>query len=792
MNVYAADGGSGSASDPYGISTEADLMEIMFDPSANYELLCDITVDNTPHDTIFSGRLDGNGHSITMNGGESLFSEVSGTVEELALSGSAETAGGLLADRLTGTVTRSMFVGDVSLQDAESGGAIAGSVEGGTVTDCLTDVTVEGTAANAGSIAGKVTNSNISNCFITGSVSAVGGAVAPVIGTAENSQISGIYYDSSVNTAPYGIFVGSGTTAAVDEASLTAAASYPDLAFGSVWTIAEGSTYPMLIACSGAGTESEPYRLHFFDDLQNILTKTYTRNKYYRLENDISGYQAIGYADPVFNGKFDGNGHKLSTLSNIFETIDENGVVENLIRECGSTIKTNGIYGGIANINYGTIRNCHVSCTINAAKDGGGIVGENIGGTVSGCSFEGSVSVSESGAGGIVGYNSYGTIENCVSDARVSAQDHGAGGIVGDNSFGTVKNCRSDGSLRAGTEVGGIAGRLYNGSILTSYSIASVTTDSAAGGIFGTQIENGYVENSYYLKNYNDPDMDAEQSASFGFDEDALYRSSSYAGFDFDNVWAIDEGRDMPVLRSVEGAGTKAQPYIIRFESDIDNIKGQRKLYYELACNISMDGSTGAEFTGALNGNGHTIDGIGTIFETVSDGAYISNIVTNGVARIADSVSNAVIEYCTMYDCVNIAETLGNCTVTGCRTIGSNNNNNRRQSAGGFADTINGGSIKYCSAADKTVSGSSAAGGFAGIISGSDIDSCFAYNVTVTGTAAGGFSGRTDAWTSISNSSAYGAVTAGTYSGAFACMNNCVPLPRSEYIRLGDGIRKML
>ena len=606
--VYAADGGSGSSSDPYGISTEADLLEIAFDPSAEYELLCDIEVSDTPSDIVFSGRLNGNGHRIEMNGSESLFSEVSGTVEDIGICGSAGNAGGLLADKLTGTVSRSVFEGSVTLSDAESGGAIAGTIEGGTVTDCRIDASVNGTASNAGSIAGKVSDSTVTNCYITGEMSASGAAAAAAIGTAENSDISGVYYDSRTSSVQYGIFVGSDTTVSVSESALMSAASYPELDFGTVWTIEEGSTEPMLISYSGAGTEAEPYRLHSFDDISNILAPTYTQGKHYRLENDIQNLIQLGGTDEAFSGSFDGNGHKLiSNGYGIFNTISENGVVEDLVREISGSGRSFEIFGGIANINYGTIRNCYVSGSAASQKDCGGIAGENIGGTVIGCRFDGSVRATESGAGGIVGYNSYGTIERCFSDASVRASGHGAGGIVGDNSFGTVKDCHTAGTVNGDSEAGGIAGRLYNGSILSSYSVCNVSGNSDLGGIYGAQIENGYVENSYYRTGANNDALNADQSSSFGKDSNAMNLSSTYAGFDLDAVWAIDEGRDTPALRDTEGAGTRTQPYIIRSAEDFSNIQSGRKLYYELANDISGVSGIGGEFTGALNGNGHTI-----------------------------------------------------------------------------------------------------------------------------------------------------------------------------------------
>ena len=39
--------------------------------------------------------------------------------------------------------------------------------------------------------------------------------------------------------------------------------------------------------------------------------------------------------------------------------------------------------------------------------------------------------------------------------------------------------------------------------------------------------------------------------------EQQMMSSGTYGGFDFSSVWAIDEGRNIPTLRSVNGSGTK-------------------------------------------------------------------------------------------------------------------------------------------------------------------------------------------------------------------------------------------
>jgi len=106
----------------------------------------------------------------------------------------------------------------------------------------------------------------------------------------------------------------------------------------------------------------------------------------------------------------------------------------------------------------------------------GGIVGENIGGTITNCIAAAQITCSASApsinAGGIAGSNGSGsTIENCYSLAGVSADNTNstagssrAGGIAGSNS-GTVRACYATGAVHATSAFnmpnysGGIAGQ---------------------------------------------------------------------------------------------------------------------------------------------------------------------------------------------------------------------------------------------------------------------------------------------------------------------------------------------
>lgn len=89
----------------------------------------------------------------------------------------------------------------------------------------------------------------------------------------------------------------------------------------------------------------------------------------------------------------------------------------------------------------GTVRDLKVTGNIDAAgtlNEIGAIVGTNYG-TISGCSFNGTIS-GENNVGGIAGTNEgSGMIYNCKTEGFVEG-DHYVGGIVGQN-IGTISYC---------------------------------------------------------------------------------------------------------------------------------------------------------------------------------------------------------------------------------------------------------------------------------------------------------------------------------------------------------------
>ena len=188
-------------------------------------------------------------------------------------------------------------------------------------------------------------------------------------------------------------------------------------------------------AALAAGTADTIY-LRTAEDLagfsRNCTLDSWSQGKTVYLEADID-LTGVDFAPiPTFGGTFEGQGHTISGLS-----ITGSGNVRGLFRYIQPT---------------GSVRDLHVSGSISPADRKnvlGGLAGKNQG-TITMCSFSGTVSGLDS-IGGIAGINeAQGEIINCAFSGSVTGE-HYVGGIAGQN-YGSIIQCENSGSINT-TEV---------------------------------------------------------------------------------------------------------------------------------------------------------------------------------------------------------------------------------------------------------------------------------------------------------------------------------------------------
>ena len=265
----------------------------------------------------------------------------------------------------------------------------------------------------------------------------------------------------------------------------------------------------------GAGTEADPWKINNKADLKKLSDITNQaavsfEGKYFVLTGDIDfGNEKFTpiCKDPSkklqFMGTFDGKGFTIKNLwieavayyteddvpsnssvgavnpksndsyyySGLFANLGAGGVVKNLTMGTGCRLDAFSYGGMFVGNNEGTVQNCrNYGDVIAFYAQAGGIVGQqNKGGVIDGCYNEGKIITNNNVAGGIVGQSTTGTITNCYNAGDVIGVmvnvyqkpniQKTVGGIAGNLSGGTIANCSNSGTVRAYSEVGGIAGK---------------------------------------------------------------------------------------------------------------------------------------------------------------------------------------------------------------------------------------------------------------------------------------------------------------------------------------------
>ena len=344
-------------------------------------------------------------------------------------------------------------------------------------------------------------------------------------------------------------------------------------------------------ALAGNGTKTDPYRIGSYDDLVAFAAKVNggETNACAVLTADITatgttwtpiGDCPIDSWDKFYVGTFDGQGYKISNLSNasvspspdnagLFGFVGPNGIVRNvnLVNVNISAAEGEGTAsGGVVGCNAGgAIKNCSVSGVVRVGCYSGGIAGYNAQGMVEGCCNIGNVT--GICVGGIVSANYIGTVENSYNTGNVSGK-YAGGGIVcvscGDHVVGggVVKNCYNTGAVEATDPDDGVAGGVVGqngegGSVENCYNTGSVT-GIHVGGVAGINDSDSVAKaelfHCYALDSVASGvviwrneggtevvDVRALSAAEFRV-------QSNFTGWDFKKVWKM--GENAPKLRT--------------------------------------------------------------------------------------------------------------------------------------------------------------------------------------------------------------------------------------------------
>lgn len=337
-------------------------------------------------------------------------------------------------------------------------------------------------------------------------------------------------------------------------------------------------------------------------ELQNIKEFEYGS---YALVNDIDAsitntwneYQGEykGFKPIYFRGNFDGLGHVISNLYinrqneecvGLFASItdsEKNKRVANLLLKNVDITGYDkvGALSGRCTKNT-TINNISSSGIVKGITYVGGLIGElksinmysNIVILLSSSScdvYAGNKNYTRNTgtAGGLIGVMDAGKIIRCYASGNVEGKY--VGGLLGWSDSGSIRDSYSISKVIGHAEngsghAGGIQGGKSSGKMFNCFSAGKVTLEVKdgkemrdCGGIMGTYstgFENCYwnTETSGLDRGVGLSQIDEEQPSESilkGLTTEQMMQQASFEGWDFENVWKIDEGKSYPELRMV-------------------------------------------------------------------------------------------------------------------------------------------------------------------------------------------------------------------------------------------------
>ncbi|MCL2079680.1 MAG: hypothetical protein FWH17_07560 [Oscillospiraceae bacterium] len=421
----------------------------------------------------------------------------------------------------------------------------------------------------------------------------------------------------------------------------------------------------------------------------------------------------------------------------------------------------------------------------------GGFVGTNSGGRIIGSSVTGGLLVSgKNYTGGFVGVNSAGRILRSFATAEVKGTSY-VGGFAGYSSNDRIEQCYATGNVEGTSEVGGFVGYVTSTSLMKDcYSTGNVLgSGNNVAGFVGRILSNSErVENCYTISTHiNGLRSNGGTVVSSYFNKDlvpltngsAEGRSTAqmsdittYAGWDFDDVWEMGEG-GYPVLRGMELPDKDGVEYIeVSTAEGLAAIQSNIMGKYRLTADIDLSGvawtpigTNSRPFNGILDGNGHTIsnltvnlpeqDYVGMFGNTngLVKNLTLENVQVTGrsyVGGLAGQNSGVISDVSVMGGTVTAGGT-SSCYIggfvgrnSGGRIIGSSVTGgllvSGKNYTGGFVGVNSTGRILR-SFATAEVKGTSCTGGFVGYSITDRIEQCYATG-NVEGTSeVGGFVG---------------------------------------------------
>jgi filamentous hemagglutinin family protein len=760
----------------------------------------------------FMGTFDGLGHTITgltINRPDKNAVGLFGLTEDSAIVRNVGMVGG--------AITGNGSVGSLV-------GSNYGTITHAYATGAVTNVAPPSTLGAAGGLVGS-NNGSITNAYATGAVTsggyAVGGLVGLNLGTITSAYATGTVSSGSFGASGGGLVGVNGgtiTNAYWDTDTATQAttagvtglttqqliASLPTGFDPAIWGNSDNQTTPYMLGRTGnqvftrndlpSITGANLYTVILdLDHLQAIQANLGDR---YVLGNaidasDTSGLNGGGGFVPLgtdgagnvlnggggFTGTFDGLGYAITGLSihranhvGLFGYAGNGSILRNLSllggvmagsdyvgglvgQNIGGTIThvytTNAVtgsnyVGGLVGSSQGTITDAHATGAVTGDYFVGGLLGQDIGGTIIGAYATGAVTGNRY-VGGLVGEDDGGTITNVYATNVVSGS-YFVGGLIGsDNS--TITDAYATGAVTGSDYVGGLVGKDDGGTITNVHATGAVIgTNNYVGGLVG--LNNSTIDNAYAT------------GAVTGNDRVGGLVGSNNSTITHAHTTGTVNGNSMVGGLVGSNSGTITHAFAtgaITGTTHVGGLVGDNTgLVGDNSVPVNDDDEpiidtyatgvvTGSDYAGGLVGYNRAVVGD-------SDSGTIARAYATGVVMGGDHAGGLVGQ--------NIG-TITHASATGAITGTTH--------VGGLAGESNG-AITDAHATGAVTGDGDYVGGLVGNHDGGTADIVYATGAVTGGNYVGGLMGRNDA--TITNAYATGAATGDTYVGGLMGSNS--------------------
>ena len=522
----------------------------------------------------------------------------------------------------------------------------------------------------------------------------------------------------------------------------------------------------------------------------------------YELTADIdassSKFEPIGDSIRAFTGMFDGKNHTIRNLeidepdrdfTGLFGYV-EDAIIENLTLE-NAKVTGSWMVGALA----GEIR---TSIVLHVVSLNGDVQGEeSVGGLIGSCIADSIRFVGTTGkvkgreeVGGLIGYMDGRFRLSDAFSVNVVKGYEDVGGAIGYNyEFGSQEGSRS---------------------ILRIYSASMIKAPENE--------REGLSGHDYYMLDEGTCFFDSTvaHARRGGLPTATMLKKSTYAGYDFDSVWEIQEGVSYPYFKGMApilpgtliddgtvnvlaGAGTERSPYKIGSYDELKYIgKYEYGLdkYYKLVGNINAQSSFKencnadsslckgfepiGEFSGVFIGNNKVIAGLNInrpdedsvgLFRVLASGAKVTGIVFDTASYFGENYSLSYSHDKGFIRGKNYVGALAGVDKGGeVERIFMKYDVSGENYVGGIVGKKTAGSISL-SASRFKVLGEEYVGGLAGLLYKADVTDCYSIANVVGTKYVGGLAGYSDN-ANVKNSFAAGNIEGGSKWGGLAGADN--------------------